>query len=197
MTPIVQIILRRIARDLRLIMAAALMIGLAACSNSEEEIDAATGKRVTIEKAVRLDSYMSQEGKAKARLTAPVMFRYQLTYPDTPYMEFPKTLHVDFFDDSTQLESTLDARYAKYFENQKKVYLRDSIVAINKIKGDTLYCEDLWWDQNLEEFYTLKPVRIRTKTEIINGTGMRADKNFKNHEITGMIGSLKFRDGEL
>ena len=50
------------------------------------------------------------------------------------------------------------------------------------IKGDTLYCDELWWDRNRtgNEFYTDKPVRIRTKTQIINGTGMEASQDFKN-----------------
>ncbi len=41
---------------------------------------------------------------------------------------FPGTLHVDFYNDSMQVESQLDAHYGKYLQNQDKVFLRDSVV---------------------------------------------------------------------
>jgi LPS export ABC transporter protein LptC len=99
----------------------------------------------------------------------------------TPYVEFPKTLHVDFFGENGGVDSRLDALYGKYFEQESKVFLKDSVKVIN-IKGDTLYCDELWWDRNRKgsEFYTDKPVKIRTKTQIINGTGMEAAQDFKN-----------------
>lgn len=104
------------------------------------------------EEAVNIDSYLSQDGKMKARLQAPLMLR---VYADTLYVEFPKTLHVDFYDDSVRVESRLDSRYGKYFEPLNKVYLRDSVVVITS-KGDTLKSPDLWWDQNTKMFYTDK-----------------------------------------
>ncbi|MEO6539529.1 MAG: LPS export ABC transporter periplasmic protein LptC, partial [Ferruginibacter sp.] len=102
----------------------------------------------------------------------------------TPYVEFPKALHVDFFNEKGEVESRLDARYGKYFELESKVFLRDSVKVIN-VLGDTLYCDELWWDRSRKgnEFYTDKPVRIRRKMEIINGTGMQAAQDFKNWVI--------------
>ena len=74
--------------------------------------------------------------------------------------------------------------YGKYFELESKVFLKDSVKVIN-ILGDTLYCNELWWDRSRvgNEFYTDKPVRIRRKMEIINGTGMQAAQDFKNWVI--------------
>jgi hypothetical protein len=69
------------------------------------------------------------------------------------YVEFPNTLHVDFYDDSLKVETRLDSKYGKYFEDSAKVYLRDSVVVISA-KGDTLKAPELWWDQNAKIFYT-------------------------------------------
>jgi hypothetical protein len=107
--------------------------------------------------------------KKKAVLVSPLMFRVQEA---VPYIEFPKTIHVDFFDASGMIESKLDARYAKYKETESNVFLKDSVRVIN-ILGDTLYCNELNWDlkKTGAEFYTDKPVRIRTRTQIIDGIG--------------------------
>ena len=117
------------------------------------------------------------------------MYRVQDT---VAYFEFPKTIHVDFFDDSDKLESKLDAHYAKYKEQQSKVFLKDSVRVIN-IKGDTLYCDELYWDRNRTgtEFYTDKPVKIRTKTHIINGIGMDAKQDFSEWHIVQSTGFIK------
>ena len=116
------------------------------------------------------------------------MLRYQETLA---YVEFPKKLHVDFYNDSSGVDSRLDAFYGKYFETQSKVYLKDSI-RITNTKGDTLYCDELWWDRARikNEFYTDKPVKIRTKTQIIDGVGMESAQDFKNWHIIHPVGFL-------
>ena len=117
------------------------------------------------------------------------MLRYQDTLP---YLEFPKTIHVDFYNDTLLIESRLDALYARYMESENKVFLRDSVKVIN-LTGDTLYCRELYWDRSKtgKEFYTDKPVRIRTRTQIINGIGMEARQDFKEWHIIQSTGFIK------
>lgn len=123
------------------------------CENDAKKVADWTKKVVMTEEATDIDSYLSQNGVMKARMKAPLMIR---VYADTgTFVEFPKTLHVDFYDDSIRIESRLDSRYGKYFESKNKVYLRDSVVVIT-VKGDTLKSPDLWWDQNTKMFYTDK-----------------------------------------
>ncbi|SDC79782.1 LPS export ABC transporter periplasmic protein LptC [Niabella drilacis] len=151
----------------RYVLFAAVLL-LAACENTEEEINA-LNKRVSMsDQAIKVESYLSQGGKVKAKLTAPVMLRVQA---DTVYTEFPKTLHVDFYNDSARVESRLDSKYGKYMESVNMIYLRDS-VRVTTVKGDTLYCQDLWWDQNKQIFYTHKPARFVSSTgEPLQGDG--------------------------
>jgi LPS export ABC transporter protein LptC len=146
------------------------------------------------EEAWQIESLMSEGGKIKGKLRAPYMLRFQRA--DTPYAEFPRSLHVDFYKDSLKnkdsivIESQMDALYGKYLQNQNKVYLRDSVVVKNILKGDTVHCLELWWDQHTERFYTDKPVRIYTKDKILFGTGMEADQNFRWYTIKKLTGSI-------
>lgn len=128
------------------------------------------------DKAIKVESYLSQGGKVKAKLTAPIMLRVQA---DTVYTEFPKSLHVDFYNDSAKVDSKLDSRYGKYMESINMIYLRDS-VRITTANGDTLYCQDLWWDQNKQIFYTHKPTRSVNKAgEHLYGDGLIATQDLK------------------
>ncbi len=150
-------------------------------SCQEEEFSSYNSKNLGIEEIKNADINYTLGGNAKAKLRSPLMLRVQDV---NPYVEFPQKLHVDFFNVKGEVESRLDALYGKYFELESKVFLRDSVRVIN-ILGDTLYCNELWWDRNRKgsEFYTDKPVRIRRKMEIINGTGMEAAQDFKNWVI--------------
>ena len=154
---------------------------LSSCGNSDKEINAFNSKSLGIEEIKNADINYTLGGRAKAKLRSPVMLRVQDV---NPYVEFPKTLHVDFFNEKGEVESRLDALYGKYFEMESKVFLRDSVTIIN-ILGDTLYCTELWWDRNRvgREFYTDKPVRIRKKMEVVDGTGMESAQDFKNWVI--------------
>src|SRR5258705_6649043 len=134
--------------------AAALVTGCcfaSGCENDPKVVDELTKEITEVEEARNVESYLSQEGMMKAKLTAPTMLRVLVR--DSPYVEFPKALHVDFYNDSAKIETWLDSKYGKYFESMDKVYLRDSVIVIN-VKGDTLRAPDLWWDQKTRMFYT-------------------------------------------
>ncbi|MBX3241158.1 MAG: LPS export ABC transporter periplasmic protein LptC [Chitinophagaceae bacterium] len=157
-----------------------LMVGLLACENSEEELRERVKKKMGVDEARQVETFFSQAGNVKAKLTSPLMYRYQ----DTPRVEFPEKLHVDFYNDSLQIESTLDALYGRYLDGQNKMFLRDSVIVIQKVKQDTLRCQELWWDQNQQKFYTDKPVRI-TKVDgtVLPGEGLEASQDFKSFKI--------------
>ncbi len=149
------------------------------CENDDQAISEWTEKKVLVEEAKKVEAYFSQGGRMRARLNAPLMLRQE---SDTMYTEFPKTLHVDFYDSLGKRESWLDARYGKHFENLNKVFLRDSVVVINT-KGDTLTTSELWWDQNSRRFYTDKHVRIAQTTRHIYGEGLEANQDLTDITI--------------
>jgi LPS export ABC transporter protein LptC len=167
---------------------------LLSCENTKEEMDAAFGKKAAaVEEAIDVDSYLSQEGKTKARLTAPYMLRQ---VSDSQFIEFPRTLHVDFYDTTGVIETILNAKYGKYREYESKVLLRDSVIVINIKNGDTLRTPELWWDQNKSEFYTDKPSHIskRDGTDIFSRNGMKAKQDLSWYELYGNSGVLPTPD---
>lgn len=168
---------------------------LISCENSLEDINKITTKGIGIETAKGVTIIYSIGSQTKSRITAPLMLRHEEAIP---YVEFTKTIHADFFDDTLGITSKLDAHYAKYFETESKVFLKDSVVVINT-KGDTLYCNELYWDRKRtgEEFYTDKPVRIRTPTEILDGDGLDAPQDFHNWHLINGRGIVRVNSSEF
>ncbi|MEO5682903.1 MAG: LPS export ABC transporter periplasmic protein LptC [Chitinophagaceae bacterium] len=159
------------------------------CENDLKELAPAKDKRAALEEGHFIESYLSQGGKVKGKLTAPLMYRYQV---DSPYVEFPKKLHIDFFNDSLVKESQMDADYGKYREWENKVFLKGNVVVINVLKGDTLRCEELWWDQNAQKFYTNKPARYSQKDKFVNygRNGLEAKQDLSNLVFYDNSGTL-------
>jgi len=152
-------------------------MGLVSCENDIQMVKSLSQHKLGIEEGKNIISLMSNGGKSTAKLTAPVMLRYQT---DTSKIEFPKSLHVDFYDSLTTVESQLFAKFGRYLENDNKVFLRDSVLVFNR-KKDTLWCNELYWDQAQSIFYTDKPVVISQQNprQKIYGQGLKADQSFK------------------
>jgi LPS export ABC transporter protein LptC len=164
---------------------------ISSCKNDERIIEDWSKKKVMVDVGKNIESYLSQEGKVKAKLVSPLMLRY---VADTIYTEFPKSLHVDFYDDSAKIETRLDSKHGKYFENMNKVYLWDSVVVIN-VKGDTLKSNDLWWDQNRKLFYTDNYAEYRTKDkQIYPGKGLEATQDFTRIDFKEANGVVNISD---
>ena len=168
---------------------------VSSCENSLEDINNLTSKRVGVETAKGVTIIYSVGAQTKSKIKAPLMLIHEEI---TPYIEFTKTIHADFFDDSLHIESTMDAHYAKYLETESKVFLKDSVVVINR-NGDTLYCNELYWDRNRtgHEFYTDKPVRIRTPTYFLDGDGLDAPQDFRTWHLINGRGIVRVNSQEF
>lgn len=161
---------------------------IVACENDEKKIDALLKRKTGIEEALKIETLYSQNGKLKAKLKSPYMLRYLV---DSPYIEFPRTLYVEFFNDTGRVESILTARYAKYRENERKVFLRDSVRVINIIHHDTLITSELWWDQEKQEFYTDKPVEVRQPDKtMFPQNGLRAKQDLSEYYFFNNRGTI-------
>ena len=150
---------------------------LISCENNDNEIKGITTKSLAVEEATNVHINYTTSGNAKAQLKAPIMLRVQDT---ASFVEFPKKLHVDFYNEQGIIESILDANYGKYNETQSKVLLKDSVRFIGLKNGDTLFTNELFWDRNRPtyQFYTDKPTTIKTKKEIINSVGFEVNQTF-------------------
>ena len=72
-----------------------------------------------------------------------------------------QTIHVDFFNDSLQVESKLDAHYANYFEAESKVYLKGT----EKMQASAIFQKD---NNGLSIGFTLSGESGNSMIAIIN-----------------------------
>jgi len=167
-----------------------ILLVFTSCENDLKEVAALNRKQIQVEEGKNISTYLSQEGRMKAHLMAPLMLSYRT---DSPYIDFPKGVLVNFYKDSLVIESVTRAKYAKYFEGDKKVLLKDSVVVYNKISGDTLWTNLLWWDQGKGTFYTDEPcdVFFKANDQKLHGkNGIDGLQNFTRWTLHTTTGSM-------
>ena len=95
------------------ILKAALITGcffICGCHNNYQEVQDLAKKKTPVDKATNVESYLSQDGILKAKLTAPLM---TIVNSDTPETEFTKSLQVDFYQ-RVKIKSKLVVKYCLY-----------------------------------------------------------------------------------
>ncbi len=172
-----------------------ILLTLTACNNDPEQIKALTSKNAVQEdRATDVTFIQSQHGKVKAILSAHIFIRNELAKP--PYTDLKDGIKVEFYDDSNKISSTLTAGYARYYEKQGNILIRNNVVIVNK-KGEQLNTEELVWNQGVEKFYTEKFVKITTATQVLYGDGLEANKDFTWYHIKNLKGTVQVNKSEV
>ncbi len=172
-----------------------LHFAFCACTNSMKEIDEVTGRaRVGEDHGQDVTILYSKGGKIQARLFAHTFVRAESANP--PYTEMKDGLKVEFFNDSAAVKSTLTARYARAYEREQNVLIRDSVRVIND-KGERLETSELVWNQRLQKFFSEKPVSIFTPTQTLIGTGMEASQDFSTYKFVHVRGSVQVQKEQM
>lgn len=163
-------------------------VALQSCSNDVEGFSKTIDRSIlNSEKANDVTIFYSKEGHTRAKLQTPVFNHMQQSNPT--YIEMPKGLVVEFYDDSLQVSSTLSSKYGKLFEDSNNVLVRDSVVVRNN-KNEQLNTEELVWNEKMQRFFTEKFVKITTPTQIIYGDGLESNQNFTEYKIINVKGVI-------
>ena len=183
-------------RKPRIIVPGLLFVMLfSSCSNSMKEINELTeGAKMGQDRGHDVTIMYSKGGRLTARIFARTFIRAESA--PRPYTEMKDSLRVDFYDDSLRVINTLTAGYARGYEKESNLLLRDHIHIVNN-RNEHLYTEELVWNQKMQKFFTDKPVRIVTPTQVINGTGMTASQDFSNYQIDNPTGEVQIPKTDL
>ena len=69
------------------------------------------------------------------------------------------------------------------------MHARGNVIAYSN-NGDTLYTEELFWQQDSATIYTEQAVKIIKPNMIIYGKGLTADQEFKKYNIKKITGTV-------
>jgi LPS export ABC transporter protein LptC len=135
--------------------------------------------------AENINTKYTDSGKLKSILISPKMLNF--SNREFAFYEFPVGINLTLFDDHDK--SNVISDYAIIYDETDLIDLRGNVV-LTTHNRDTLYADQLFYDQKTEWLFTNLPVRFVTSERIINGNGFDSNKDFTQAhvlETTGII----------
>tara|TARA_B100000780_G_scaffold6780_1_gene5193 strand:+ start:2115 stop:2648 length:534 start_codon:yes stop_codon:yes gene_type:complete len=165
------------------------LILMNSCTNDPKLVqEFVSDKQQPIEHIKGAQLLHTENGKVKVRVLANSIERFQ---DIQPALIFPNQLEVYFYNDSSQLQSTLIADYAS-IDEEKKIMLAKNNVILISIDDKKLETDELVWDEKKNKIYTDKKVKITTGKEVVFGEGFTSTTDFKEYSITKVHGTFDF-----
>jgi LPS export ABC transporter protein LptC len=146
-------------------------------------------KEQAIEQIKEAELLHTENGKIKVRIIAGKIERFQNMQPQ---LIFSENLEVYFYNDSSQLQSTLKADDGS-IDEEKKIMLAQNNVELVSSDDKRLETEELVWDEKNNKIYTDKKVKITTGKEVIYGEGFTSNPDFTEYSITKIHGTFDFK----
>jgi LPS export ABC transporter protein LptC len=165
------------------------LVVLVSCTNDPKLVqEFVSDKQQPIEQIEGAELLHTENGKVKVRVVARRIERFQDIEPS---LIFSDHLEVYFYNDSSQLQSTLMADYASIDEGKKIMLAQNNVILISS-DDKKLETDELIWDENKNKIYTDKKVKITTGKEVIYGEGFTSTPDFKKYSITKINGTFDF-----
>lgn len=102
-------------------------------------------------------------------------------------------MHVEFFNDKEELESTLTADYVHYNKMQELYTATGNVIIQSLAEQKTMTTELLHWSRVERRIFTNRFVKIVTPKETLTGTGLTAREDFSSYQILKPSGILEMQ----
>ena len=176
-------------------LAVVMLLLFSSCSGKKKELGAAITERdsLPVMDTRGVITLVSDSGVIRYRLNAEEWLVYDKK--DPPYWAFEKGVYVEKFDSLFQVEASIKADTAYYYD-KKKLWKLISNVHIQSQKGELFDTELLYWDQNAKKVYSDKAVRVEQTDRIIYAEGFESNEQMTKYTFFKVNNTIFYVDEE-
>ena len=157
------------------------------CNNTLKEVqDLDNWSYAPLSIAKNINTKYTDSGRLTAILISPKMINF--TNREFPFYKFPDGIDLTLFGDDKS-ENTVIADHAIMYSKTDLIDLQGNVV-LTTATNDTLFTEQLFYDQKKDWLFTNYPVKFRTKDYITNGNGFDSNQNFTNAQVIEVTGRI-------
>lgn len=164
-----------------------MLLLLPACGGRKADLGEAITERDSLPMMTTLDvvTYISDSGVTRYRMDADEWLVYDRKKPS--YWAFEKGVYLEQFDSLMNVDASIKADTAYYYDRQKLWKLMGNVDIKNR-KGERFNTELLFWNQATEKVYSDRFIRIEQPDRIITGYGFDSNQQMTNYKIRNMGG---------
>ncbi|KAA6333349.1 Lipopolysaccharide export system protein LptC [termite gut metagenome] len=169
------------------------MLFLFSCGGKKIKMSEAITERdsLPIMQTVRVTSLVSDSGITRYRIETEEWIIYDKKKPS--YWAFEKGVYLEKFDSLFNIDASVKADTAYYY-NEQKLWKLMGHVHIQNLKGEKFDTELLYWNQTAEKIYSEKSIRIEQIDKIITGQGFTSNQQMTAYTINNIEGIFYVND---
>lgn len=152
------------------------------CSGKKKELGDAITERdpMAVMDTRGVTTLVSDSGVTRYRINTEEWLVFDRKNP--PYWAFEKGVYLEKFDSIFQVEASIKADTA-YFFNKEELWKLMGNVHIQNLKGEQFDTELLYWDQRTQRIYSDEFIRIEQPDRIITGHGFESNQQMTVYTI--------------
>ena len=160
----------------------AVLLFISSCSGNKKRMGEAITERDSLPVMDTHDvtTLISDSGVTRYRITTPRWMVFDRKQP--PHWAFEQGIHLEKFDTLFNVEASIDADTAYYY-NKEELWKLMGHVAIQNLKGERFNTELLYWDQRKQKIYSDRFIRIEQPDRIITGHGFESSQEMTIYTI--------------
>lgn len=175
----------------RNIVIASAMAMFFSCKNNFKEVNKiGISENEPIGVAEHINLKYTDSGKVVANLISPKMYDY--SNRSFSYNEFTDGVTLHLIDDKNK-RNTIISDYAIVYDKTNLIDLRGNVIVSTPTK-DTLFAEQLFYDQKNEWLFTNLPVKFKSTDYTTHGNGFDSDKEFKKAQVLEINGIFSVKE---
>ena len=157
------------------------------CGGKSKQIGEAIVERDSLPSMATLDveTFISDSGVIRYRIVADEWLVYDKKRPS--HWAFEKGMYLEQFDSIHQVEASIKADTAYYYDKQKLWKLIGNVDIHNR-KGERFNTELLYWNQTTEKIYSDRFIRIEQPDRVVMGHGFDSNQQMTDWIIHNMEG---------
>lgn len=164
-----------------------MLLLLPGCGGKKADLGEAITERDSLPMMTTLGvvTYISDSGVTRYRMDADEWLVYDRKKPS--YWAFEKGVYLEQFDSLMNVDASIKADTAYYYDRQKLWKLMGNVDIKNR-KGERFNTQLLFWNQATEKVYSDRFIRIEQPDRIITGYGFDSNQQMTNYKIRNMGG---------
>ena len=169
--------------SITIVLGAMVMLLLfSSCSGKKKELGDAIAERdsMAVMDTRGVTTLVSESGVTRYRINTEEWLVFDRKNP--PYWAFEKGVYLEKFDSIFQVEASIKADTA-YFFNKEELWKLMGNVHIQNLKGEQFDTELLYWDQRAQRIYSDEFIRIEQPDRIITGHGFESNQQMTVYTI--------------
>ncbi|MUU78831.1 LPS export ABC transporter periplasmic protein LptC [Winogradskyella endarachnes] len=162
------------------------------CTNDFNEVQkVGVLQNKPISEAENIDLKYTEFKDDTVRLLANLLSPKMLDYSNRnfPFSEFPKGIKLITYDEDKN-KTTITSDYAIVYNDTDIIDLQGDVKIVTQ-QSDTLFTEQLFYNQKLEWLFTNEPWLFKRAIAPLHGISFDSDKNFKNFQMLEMGGEFE------